>query len=108
MKRLRNFISLTLIVFFATTITACAEMYRKPGGGADSSQTGKFEYSIQINAKTGNLVILNNEGKTVQGKPVAFPEEPLPVDAIVNVHTIIEAKGSCLIIVRGFVYNLCP
>ncbi|MEW8052141.1 MAG: hypothetical protein AB2792_22800 [Candidatus Thiodiazotropha sp.] len=107
MKRLRNFISLTLIIFFASTITACAEMYRKPGNG-NSSQTDKFEYSIQINAKTGNLVILNNEGKAIPGKPVNFPEEPLPVDAIMNVHTIIEAKGSCLIIVRGFVYNLCP
>ncbi|MEW8289677.1 MAG: hypothetical protein AB2672_04030 [Candidatus Thiodiazotropha endolucinida] len=107
MKRLRNFISLTLIIFFASTITACAEMYRKPGNGT-SSQADKFEYSIQINAKTGKLVILNNEGKAITGKPVKFPEEHLPVDAIINVHTIIEAKGSCLIIVSGFVYNLCP
>ncbi|MES9924159.1 MAG: hypothetical protein ABW152_08715 [Candidatus Thiodiazotropha endolucinida] len=107
MKRLRNFISLTLIVFFASTITACAEMYRKPDNGS-SSQTDKFEYSIKFDAKSGKLVILNNEGKAITGKPVKFPDEHLPVDAIINVHTIIEAKGSCLIIVSGFVYNLCP
>ncbi|MEW8692148.1 MAG: hypothetical protein AB2535_13730 [Candidatus Thiodiazotropha endolucinida] len=107
MKRLRNFISLTLIVFFASTITACAEMYKKPGNDS-SSQTDKFEYSIQFDAKSGKLVILNSEGKAITGKPVKFPEEHLPVDAIINVHTIIEAKGSCLIIVSGFVYNLCP
>ncbi|MES9850078.1 MAG: hypothetical protein ABW145_16975, partial [Candidatus Thiodiazotropha sp.] len=73
-----------------------------------SSQTDKFVYSIQFNAESGKLEILNSERQVVKGKPINFPEEHLPVDAIINVHTIIEAKGSCLIIVSGFVYNLCP
>ncbi|MES9950084.1 MAG: hypothetical protein ACH255_15220 [Candidatus Thiodiazotropha sp.] len=106
MKRLRNLMAQSLIIFLASTVSACAEMYKKTDNGT-SSQTDKFEYSIQFDAKSGKLIILNNEGKAITGKPIKFPEEHLPVDAIINVHTIIEAKGSCLIIVNGVVYNVC-
>ncbi|MCG7976832.1 MAG: hypothetical protein AB2565_19580 [Candidatus Thiodiazotropha endolucinida] len=103
MKRLRNCVLLTLIVFFASTITACAEMYKKP----TDDKTDKFVYSIQFNAASGKLEVLDKEGQIIRGKPINFPEEHLPVNAIINVHTIIEAKGSCLIIFNRQVFNIC-
>ncbi|MES9987366.1 MAG: hypothetical protein ABW077_05580 [Candidatus Thiodiazotropha endolucinida] len=107
MKRLRKLIIYTLVVFIATTVSACAEMYKKPCKEPCTTSNEKFVYSIQFNAKTGELEVLNKNNERVKPKPVNFPEEHLPVEAIVNVHTIIEAKGSCLVIVNGRVYNVC-
>ncbi|MCU7885964.1 MAG: hypothetical protein KZQ82_17375 [Candidatus Thiodiazotropha sp. (ex Lucinoma annulata)] len=107
MKRLRNLITQTLVIFLASTISACAGMYQKPGQNPDSPNPDNSSYTIKFNSESGNLVILNNEGKVIPGKRINFPEEHLPVKAIVNYHTIIEAVGSCLIIVNGYVYNYC-
>ncbi|MCU7864311.1 MAG: hypothetical protein KZQ92_10080 [Candidatus Thiodiazotropha sp. (ex Lucinoma borealis)] len=107
MKRLRNIIAQILIIFIASTISACAEIYKKPSKDPDSANSDNFVYSINFDSKSGGFVIRNEDGKAIEGKPVNFPQEPLPVDAIINVHTIIEAKGSCLVIFNGRVYNVC-
>lgn len=109
MKQIRKIVVHTLMVFFATTLTACAEIYTKPCKEpcSEPQPQDKFVYSIQFNAKTGNLEILDKNNEAVQGRPLNLPEQPLPVDAIINVHTIIEAKGSCLLIVDGLLFNLC-
>ncbi|MES9946295.1 MAG: hypothetical protein ABW080_15170 [Candidatus Thiodiazotropha sp.] len=107
MKHLSKIITHTLVVFIATTFSACAEMPTKPCKDPCSTPTDRFVYSIQFNAKTGELEVLDKNGKAVEPKVLNLPEEPLPVKAIVNVHTIIEAKGSCFVIVNGKAYNVC-
>jgi hypothetical protein len=99
MKRTNQFIAKTLLFFAAATVTVYAD-----------TTPNDFKYSIKINADTTTnryIEVYNKDGERVLPKKVHFPKEPLPVDAIINVHTIIEAEGSCLLIIDGEVFNVC-
>jgi hypothetical protein len=101
MTRLNKLVIQTLIVFLSTSVTACAEVYKQP------TPEGKFVYSIQFNSDSGEIGILNKDREIVKPIQTNFPKEPLPVEAIIKVHTIIEAKGSCILIIDNKVYNIC-
>jgi cytochrome b involved in lipid metabolism len=98
------------LFFVATTVTACADVYKKPCKEPCSTTQGTFSYSLKINADTRSasfLEVYDNKGERILPEKVPYPEKPLPVKAIINVHTIIEAEGSCMIIIDGKVYNVC-
>jgi hypothetical protein len=107
MKRLKTLAAQILVVFSATTFSACAEVYKKPAPEVKPVPEDKFVYTIQFNAKSGKIELLNKERELIKPQRTNFPKEPIPVKAIINVHTIIEAQGSCLVIVDGVVYNVC-
>ncbi len=64
----------------------------------------KVKYSVDF-LSDGNVVVKTSKGVIVKKRrKLDLPQNPLPVKAIVNHHSIIEAQGSCLVIIDGYLY----
>ena len=100
MKVLLKKLSLAVIPVLFIPLTACAGSYNK------SKPQESVKYTITF-LKGGEAVIRDARGNILEGKRLNLPEKPLPVKAIVNYNTIIEAEGSCLILIGGYYYDYC-
>jgi hypothetical protein len=102
MKKTTNRKVFGLLLLSLIPLSACV--------AADYQQTdpkASVKYSVDF-LDNGDVVVKDSKGNVLEGKPVNLPENPIPVKAIIDYDTIIEAQGSCLVIINGKLYNRCP
>ena len=103
MKKYLSKILLTFSTALLIPLSACAAGHtmKKPENGGDD-----VKFTIGFKGD-GSFVVRGRDGKVLEPKRLNLPQEPFKVDAIVDFHTIIEAKGSCFILINGFWYRFC-
>ncbi len=100
MKRYLNQYIMVLLSALLIPLSACAtdKVMKKPGYGG-----GEVKFSVDFRTD-GTIVVRDRDGRVVKPGPLDLP---LEVKAIVNIHSIVEAKGSCYVIHNGRLYRTC-
>ena len=102
MKNRSANLAVVLMTALFMPLTACAADV----AGKRGAEMSDIKYSIAFK-KDGGFVVRDAQGAVVEPRRLNLPAEPLPVTAIVDVNAVVEAKGSCIVIINGFWYRIC-